>query len=121
MSSSGSQAGVDAFQHLGDTVRAALSDRGFSQPTEPQRRAIPPLAAGDNALVLAPTGTGKTETAMLPVFDSLVAHRAAHGATDGFAALYMLVPGGSVRSSGHGESYPVHQPIPCQLRYHASR
>ena len=89
MSSSGSQAGVDAFQHLGDTVRAALSDRGFSQPTEPQRRAIPPLAAGDNALVLAPTGTGKTETAMLPVFDSLVAHRAAHGATDGFAALYI--------------------------------
>ena len=89
MSSSGSQTGADAFRHLGDTVRAALSDRGFSQPTEPQRRAIPPLAAGDNALVLAPTGTGKTETAMLPVFDSLVAHRATHGTTDGFAALYI--------------------------------
>ena len=87
--SSGSQAGADAFTHLGETVRAALSERGFSTPTEPQRRAIPPLAAGDNALVLAPTGTGKTETAMLPVFDSLVAHREQHGPTAGFAALYI--------------------------------
>ncbi|ESS08039.1 MAG: ATP dependent helicase, Lhr family [uncultured archaeon A07HN63] len=89
MSSSGSQTGADAFRHLGDAVRSALSDRGFSQPTEPQRRAIPPLAAGDNALVLAPTGTGKTETAMLPVFDSLVQHREQHGPTEGFAALYI--------------------------------
>jgi ATP-dependent Lhr-like helicase len=63
--------GPDAFTHLGDRVRAALSERGFSTPTEPQRRAIPPLAAGENALVLAPTGTGKTETAMLPVFDAI--------------------------------------------------
>ena len=89
MSSSGSQTGADAFQHLGDTLRSALADRGFSQPTEPQQRAIPPLAAGDNALVLAPTGTGKTETAMLPVFDALVEHRAQHGPTEGFAALYI--------------------------------
>ena len=87
--SSGSQTGADAFTHLGETVRAALSERGFTQPTEPQRRAIPPLAAGDNALVLAPTGTGKTETAMLPVFDSLVAHRDEHGPTAGFATLYI--------------------------------
>ena len=89
MGSSGSQTGADAFRHLGAAVRSALSDRGFSQPTEPQRRAIPPLAAGDNALVLAPTGTGKTETAMLPVFDALVQHRDEHGPTAGFAALYI--------------------------------
>ena len=78
-------AGMDAFTHLGDRVRAALSERGFSTPTEPQRRAIPPLAAGENALVLAPTGTGKTETAMLPVFDSI------HRAEDrfGISALYI--------------------------------
>jgi ATP-dependent Lhr-like helicase len=65
-------AGVDAFTHLGERVRGALSDRGFDTPTEPQRRAIPPLAAGRDALVVAPTGTGKTETAMLPVFDAVV-------------------------------------------------
>jgi ATP-dependent Lhr-like helicase len=77
-------AGADAFAHLGDAVRAALSERGFETPTEPQRRAIPPLASGRNALVVAPTGTGKTETAMLPVFDALVADP-----PEGFGALYV--------------------------------
>ncbi|MCO8243928.1 DEAD/DEAH box helicase [Haladaptatus sp. AB643] len=64
--------GSAAFARLGDEVRAALSVRGFSTPTEPQKRAIPPLAEGKHGLVIAPTGTGKTETAMLPVFDAVV-------------------------------------------------
>ncbi|MDZ5811720.1 DEAD/DEAH box helicase [Halorubrum sp. AD140] len=83
--------GMDAFAHLGSEVRAALSEQGFSTPTEPQREAIPPLAAGRNALVLAPTGTGKTETAMLPVFDAVVAARDAPGAQPrpGISALYI--------------------------------
>ncbi|MFB6202421.1 MAG: DEAD/DEAH box helicase [Halorhabdus sp.] len=76
--------GDAAFTHLGDRVRAALSERGFSTPTEPQRRAIPPIAGGENALVIAPTGSGKTETAMLPVFDALAADP-----PDGFGALYV--------------------------------
>ncbi|MEF8785711.1 MAG: DEAD/DEAH box helicase [Haloarculaceae archaeon] len=63
--------GPAAFAALGSTVRAALSERGFDTPTAPQRAAIPPLANGENALVVAPTGSGKTETAMLPVFDAL--------------------------------------------------
>jgi len=84
-----------AFARLGPDVRAALSERGFETPTEPQRRAIPPLAAGENALVIAPTGTGKTETAMLPVFDAVAERRNeadAAGEADpysGFAALYI--------------------------------
>ncbi|WP_231182957.1 DEAD/DEAH box helicase [Haladaptatus sp. DYF46] len=64
-------AGSAAFARLGSEVRSALSERGFSTPTEPQKRAIPPLADGNHGLVIAPTGTGKTETAMLPVFDSV--------------------------------------------------
>ncbi len=63
--------GSAAFARLGSEVRSALSERGFSTPTEPQKRAIPPLADGKHGLVIAPTGTGKTETAMLPVFDSV--------------------------------------------------
>ncbi|GAB3664814.1 DEAD/DEAH box helicase [Halopiger thermotolerans] len=77
---------VAAFTHLGSTVRGALSERGFSTPTAPQRLAIPPLAAGQNTLVIAPTGSGKTETAMLPVFDHLVAD---DGPPEGFGALYI--------------------------------
>jgi ATP-dependent Lhr-like helicase len=88
--SDGETAGVSAFASLGDEVRSALSDRGFTTPTEPQRRAIPPLSAGRNALVIAPTGTGKTETAMLPVFDAIVRRRAAEGETPfGLSALYV--------------------------------
>ncbi len=74
-----------AFADLGPEVRSALSDRGFETPTEPQRRAIPPLAAGRDALVIAPTGTGKTETAMLPVFDAIVEK----GPQFGISALYI--------------------------------
>jgi len=82
-------AGANAFRHLGDELRAALSERGFDEPTEPQRRAIPPIAAGENALVIAPTGTGKTETAMLPVFDAMVRRRADDGAPFGISTLYV--------------------------------
>lgn len=60
-----------AFSHLGEEVRAALAKRGFTEPTEPQRRAIPVLVRGDHGLVIAPTGTGKTETAMLPVLNAI--------------------------------------------------
>ncbi|WP_276256887.1 DEAD/DEAH box helicase [Halomontanus rarus] len=73
-----------AFTHLGSTVRSALSERGFSTPTAPQRLAIPPLAADRDTLVIAPTGSGKTETAMLPVFDDLV-----EDPPEGFGALYV--------------------------------
>jgi len=76
--------GLKAFTALGPAVRAALSERGFDAPTEPQRRAIGPLAAGHDGLVVAPTGSGKTETAMLPVFDAL-----AGGEAFGIRALYV--------------------------------
>jgi Lhr-like helicases len=74
-----------AFGALNAPVREALADRGFETPTEPQRRAIPPIVEGRDTLVVAPTGTGKTETAMLPVFDSLVED----GERFGFGALYV--------------------------------
>ncbi|MEZ3143863.1 DEAD/DEAH box helicase [Halobaculum sp. MBLA0143] len=76
--------GVDAFAALSEPVRAALSDRGFTTPTEPQRRAIPRLVDGSHGLVVAPTGTGKTETAMLPVFSAL-----ADAPPEGMGALYV--------------------------------
>jgi ATP-dependent Lhr-like helicase len=74
-----SEQGLDAFTHLAAPVRRALSERGFDRPTEPQRRAIPPLASGRNTLVIAPTGTGKTETAMLPVLSAISEREPIHG------------------------------------------
>jgi ATP-dependent Lhr-like helicase len=64
-------AGAAAFTALGESVRSALSERGFQTPTAPQQQALGPLAAGEDVLVVAPTGSGKTETAMLPIFDAL--------------------------------------------------
>jgi len=63
--------GPDAFTALGKEVRSALSARGFDSPTEPQRKALGRLTRGENVVVVAPTGSGKTETATLPIFDAL--------------------------------------------------
>ncbi len=71
--------GMDAFAALHEDVRSALSERGFATPTEPQRKAIPPLADGEHGLVVAPTGSGKTETAMLPVLSAIVGRGPRHG------------------------------------------
>ncbi len=73
------------FERLSAPMRAALAKRGFAAPTEPQARAIPPLVEGRDGLVIAPTGTGKTETAMLPVFDAIVAREPVFG----ISALYI--------------------------------
>jgi len=73
------------FSLFGRPVRMALSERGFDTPSEPQRRAIPPLVEGEHTLVVAPTGTGKTETAMLPIFDAL----SQTDPVEGFRCLYI--------------------------------
>src|SRR2546428_3958380 len=44
----------------------------FSAPTEPQRHAWPVIQAGRDALIAAPTGSGKTFAAVLAPIDSLV-------------------------------------------------
>jgi ATP-dependent Lhr-like helicase len=44
----------------------------FGQPTEPQQRGWPEIAAGRNTLIAAPTGSGKTLAAFLIALDGLV-------------------------------------------------
>ena len=44
----------------------------FDAPTAPQRLGWPVIARGENALILAPTGTGKTLAAFLACLDRLM-------------------------------------------------
>ncbi len=55
-----------------DAIKAALAERGFDEPTEPQRLAIPLVLEGRNVLIVAPTGSGKTEAAILPVLSKFL-------------------------------------------------
>ncbi len=49
----------------------ALKEKGITSPTDPQKDAIPKIAQGHNLLLVAPTGIGKTEAAMLPILDAI--------------------------------------------------
>jgi ATP-dependent Lhr-like helicase len=69
---------------LAPAVREVVRKRGFSELSEAQEQAIPLLLAGENLVLVAPTGTGKTESAMLPVFDRLIDTAGA-----GFKAVYI--------------------------------
>ncbi len=66
---------LNAFSLLSERVRSALTKLGFSQATEPQIRAIQPILNGENVLLIAPTGSGKTEAALLPIFSNFLEPR----------------------------------------------
>ncbi|MCQ2053218.1 MAG: DEAD/DEAH box helicase [archaeon] len=60
-----------SFDLLSPRLAAILHEQGIDNLTEPQIGAIPKIARGDNVLLVAPTGIGKTEAAMLPIFDNI--------------------------------------------------
>jgi ATP-dependent helicase Lhr and Lhr-like helicase len=60
------------FELLAKPVRKALAQLGFTAPTLPQTLAFPPILKGKNVLLIAPTGTGKTEAVLLPIFSKLI-------------------------------------------------
>lgn len=69
---------------LDKRIRDAVEKRGFCSLSPVQEKSIPPVMGGHNVLIIAPTGTGKTESAMLPIFGELISSEGA-----GFKALYI--------------------------------
>lgn len=74
------------FPQLSPELVDALSKRGIIDPTPPQADAIPIILKGENLLLVAPTGIGKTEAAMLPIFDTIFRTK---GKTGGIRCIYV--------------------------------
>lgn len=66
---------ADVFSMLVKPIREAVQEKGFLEPTEPQRMAIPLVLQGKNLLLIAPTASGKTESAVLPVLSLHVSNQ----------------------------------------------
>ena len=64
-----------AFDLLSEEVRRIASDLGLEKETGIQTLAIPAILNGENALLIAPTGSGKTEAALLPIFEQIYLER----------------------------------------------
>ena len=76
-----SQSDTSSQEPLQQTLKSELpterliiekfSKEGFSSLNTIQRKALPVIARRVNCLLVAPTGSGKTEAAVLPVFTML--------------------------------------------------
>ncbi len=63
---------MSPLDRLDERVRSCVKRRGFIGLSDAQVQAIPPVLDGHNIILIAPTGTGKTESALLPIFSKLV-------------------------------------------------
>jgi ATP-dependent Lhr-like helicase len=60
------------FSKLHPKIQEVLLSKEIDLPTEPQIKAINPILNGENVLLIAPTGLGKTESALLPIFHNFL-------------------------------------------------
>jgi ATP-dependent helicase Lhr and Lhr-like helicase len=80
--------GADAFACF-HPITAEWFQRAYGEPTAPQRMGWPVIARGESALILAPTGSGKTLTAFLWCLDRLMLHPRPENPAPGARILYI--------------------------------
>ncbi|MBI4162805.1 MAG: DEAD/DEAH box helicase [Candidatus Aenigmarchaeota archaeon] len=73
-----------AFTLFSEKLQKLIKEKGFIEPTLPQRIGIPEIMKGSNVLILAPTGQGKTESVFLPLIDMISRNK-----NEPIAALYI--------------------------------
>jgi ATP-dependent Lhr-like helicase len=57
---------------LNQKLREALSAAGIEELTELQLEAFRKILSGKDLLIIAPTGSGKTEAAVIPIFEEML-------------------------------------------------
>ncbi|MEM3615305.1 MAG: DEAD/DEAH box helicase [Candidatus Methanomethylicia archaeon] len=75
---------MNTFQELNKKLREIIYEYGYVKPTEPQEKAIPKILNGENVLIIAPTGSGKTEAALFPIMNMIMEEK-----TRGIRAIYI--------------------------------
>jgi ATP-dependent Lhr-like helicase len=73
------------FDLLTSPIRSCLEELGMNEPTPPQEKVMSPLLNGENLLLISPTASGKTEAALLPVFDMFLRS----GPSSGISIIYI--------------------------------
>src|SRR3989338_8657254 len=58
-----------AFTLFSAKMQNLIKEKGFIEPTLPQKMGIPEILKGSDVLIISPTGMGKTETVFLPLLD----------------------------------------------------
>jgi ATP-dependent helicase Lhr and Lhr-like helicase len=72
-------------ESLAPQVRSLLAESGMTEPTPPQAESWPLIAQGKDVLIIAPTGSGKTEAALLPLLSRVVEA----GGREGISLVYI--------------------------------
>lgn len=78
-----------AFRLLAKPIQDALAEAGFVEATLPQTLTFAPILQGKNVLLIAPTGTGKTEAVLLPLLSKLVEQKNEERQEKGIQIIYI--------------------------------
>lgn len=80
---------TDVIGSLSKPILREMERIGITSLTEIQTLAIPKILNGENAVLIAPTGEGKTEAAVFPIFNNFLIARLSETKVLGIGILYI--------------------------------
>ncbi len=83
------KSGVKSDPEIDGRLLGVLKEVGIKKLSELQKRAFEVVSGGRDALIIAPTGAGKTEAAIIPVFQRMLTLKERGKNPDGIFLLYV--------------------------------